>query len=87
IYGAGILSSPGETVFCLEDRAVRYAYDVREIMEHHYYKHAFQDRYYVIESYSQLFGSINEIERWVDVAVAKYPKVSQDVSKIDVVLS
>ena len=86
IYGAGILSSAGETVFCLEDQAIRYDYDVRTIMEHHYYKHAFQDRYYVIDSFEQLFGSVSEIEDWVDIAVNKYPKVTDDVTKLDVVL-
>jgi phenylalanine-4-hydroxylase len=87
IYGAGILSSSGETIFCLEDQAVRHPYDVRAIMEHHYYKHAFQDRYYVIDSYEQLFSSVGEIDLWVDVAVRKYPSVTQDVSKLDVVLA
>lgn len=87
IYGAGILSSAGETVFCLEDQAVRHPYDVRSIMENHYYKHAFQDRYYIIESYEQLFGSVGDVAQWVDVAVKKYPSVTEDVSKIDVVLS
>ena len=86
IYGAGILSSPGETIFCLEDQAVRYDYNVRDIMEHHYYKHAFQDRYYVIDSYEQLFGSVPEIERMVELAVERYPADVEDVSKIDVVL-
>ncbi len=87
IYGAGILSSNGETIFCLEDQAVRYPYDVKTIMESHYYKHDFQDRYYVIDSYEQLFGSVNEIEHWLDVALDKYPNVEGDVSKIDVVLN
>lgn len=87
IYGAGILSSSGESIFCLENQAVRYPYDVKAIMENHYYKHAFQDRYYVIDSYEQLFGSVPEIEEWVDIAVQKYPKVEDDVTKIDIVLS
>lgn len=87
IYGAGILSSPGETVFCLEDEAVRHRYDVRQVMERHYYKHAFQDRYYVIDSYEQLFGSVGEVAHWVDVAVKKYPAPEADVSKLDVVLA
>ncbi|MEZ5006699.1 MAG: phenylalanine 4-monooxygenase [Chitinophagales bacterium] len=86
IYGAGILSSKGETLFCLEDKAVRHPYNVKAIMENHYYKHAFQDRYYMIESYAQLFGSIEEIEYWLDVALKKYPSVSGDVTKLDIVL-
>lgn len=87
IYGAGILSSAGETKYCLTDKATRLPYDVKTIMETHYYKHAFQDRYYVINSYEQLFTSIEEIEKWVNIAIEKYPKVNADVTKLDVVLA
>ena len=87
IYGAGILSSSGETLFCLEEQAVHHPYDVRAIMENHYYKHAFQDRYYVIDSYEQLFGSAEEIDKWVGIAVDRYPDVEEDVTKLDVVLT
>lgn len=88
IYGAGILSSTGETQFCLGNEATRLSYDVKSVMENHYYKHAFQDRYYIIESYEQLFGSMKEIEYWLDVALSKYSKRSdlQDVTVMDVSL-
>ena len=86
IYGAGILSSGGETIYCLTDQAVHYPYNVKAMMETHYHKDSFQDRYYVIESYAQLFGSLEEIEYWVDIAVNKYPIVKENVSKLDIVL-
>ncbi|AGA78759.1 phenylalanine 4-monooxygenase [Echinicola vietnamensis] len=63
IYGAGILSSAGETKFSLSDDPEHRDYDVRSIMQTPYWKDKFQDKYYVIESYEQLYNSIPEIER------------------------
>ncbi len=63
IYGAGILSSSGESIFCLGDKANRKPFNIKEIMEWHYYKDHFQDRYYVINSYKDLFDAIPEIDR------------------------
>lgn len=63
IYGAGILSSKGETKFSLSDEPAHYSYDVRRIMNQEYWKDKFQDKYFVIESYEQLYNSIPEIEQ------------------------
>ncbi len=62
IYGAGILSSAGETKFCLTDEPPHYEFEVREIMSKSFRKDVFQDRYYVIDSYEQLYSSIPEIK-------------------------
>ena len=62
IYGAGILSSSGESVYCLDDQPERVPYNVREIMETPYIKDKFQEKYWVINSYEQLFQSVPEIE-------------------------
>lgn len=61
IYGAGILSSAGETAYCLSDKPKRFDYDVNHILETSYRKDVFQENYFVIESYEQLFNSIGEI--------------------------
>ncbi|AWW31980.1 phenylalanine 4-monooxygenase [Echinicola strongylocentroti] len=63
IYGAGILSSAGETKFSLSDDPDHIDYDVRRIMQTAYWKDKFQDKYFVIESYEQLYNSIPEIEK------------------------
>jgi phenylalanine-4-hydroxylase len=63
IYGAGILSSSGESVFCLGNEPKRYEFDVEKIMLTDYYIDHFQDKYFVIKSYKQLFDSLPEIER------------------------
>ena len=63
IYGAGILSSIGESDFSVHNEEVpRYAYDPRKIMQTPYYKHDFQKQYFVIESYEQLYESLQTIE-------------------------
>ena len=73
IYGAGILSSSGESIFCLGDKANRLPFNVREIMEKHYYKDHYQDRYYVINSYKELFDAIPEIDRLMEHALQTIP--------------
>ncbi len=62
IYGAGILSSAGETKFCLSDEPPKFDFDVRTIANTSYRKDVFQDRYFVIQSYEQLYQSIPEIK-------------------------
>ena len=69
IYGAGILSSSGESIFCLGEKANRKAFDVKEIMQLHYFKNHFQDRYYVIQTYKDLFDAIPAIEQHLEIAL------------------
>ncbi|WP_338762640.1 phenylalanine 4-monooxygenase [Bernardetia sp. ABR2-2B] len=67
IYGAGILSSAGESVYSLEsDIPKRVAYDVKEILHTPYIKDRFQEKYFIINSYKELFDSIPEIEETLD---------------------
>lgn len=63
IYGGGILSSPGETVYSLESNVpVRVPYDVETLLQTPYVIDRFQERYFVIDSYDQLFHSVPQIE-------------------------
>ena len=58
IYGAGILSSRGESAHCLEDAAPRrIGFDVRRIMRNRYHLDRYQDTYFVIDSFAQLFDA------------------------------
>lgn len=55
IYGAGILSSPQETVFALEDDSPnRVAFDLPRIMRTKYIIDDFQQTYFVIDSFEAL---------------------------------
>ena len=63
IYGAGILSSSGESVYSLESpHPQRLNYNVKQIFDTPFIKDHYQEQYFVIESYQQLFNSISEIE-------------------------
>jgi phenylalanine-4-hydroxylase len=63
IYGAGILSSGGESVYALKSEAPkRIPYQVNRIASTPYIKDKFQLEYFVIESFEQLFNSLPEIE-------------------------
>lgn len=66
IYGAGILSSSGETQFSLSDAPNHFAYDVDQILDTPYRKDKMQENYFIIESYEQLYESIPEIKSKIE---------------------
>lgn len=56
IYGAGILSSKGESVYCLDDpKPNRIGFDLMRIMRTNYRIDDFQECYFVIDDFEQLF--------------------------------
>ncbi len=56
IYGAGIVSSRAESVYCLEDpKPRRIAFDLLRVMRTDYLIDRFQDTYFVIDGFDQLF--------------------------------
>lgn len=56
IYGAGIVSSKGESIHCLESPAPnRIGFDLRRIMRTRYRIDTYQKTYFVIDSFEQLF--------------------------------
>lgn len=58
IYGAGILSSKGESIHCLEsDAPNRIGFDLLRVMNTRYRIDTYQKTYFVIESYQQLFDA------------------------------
>lgn len=66
IYGAGILSSGGETEYSLSDVPRHLPFDIEEIMRSPYRKDVFQEKYFVIDSYEQLYLSVSTIEQVLD---------------------
>lgn len=73
IYGAGILSSPGESRYCLsaEAEAIRFPFDVDAILASHYIKEKYQEKYFVLNSYQQLAESIPAIDKKIQEYVDK----------------
>lgn len=58
IYGAGIVSSKGESIHCLESAAPnRIGFDLRRIMRTRYRIDSFQKSYFVIDDFAQLFDA------------------------------
>jgi phenylalanine-4-hydroxylase len=58
IYGAGILSSKGESIHCLESAAPnRIGFDLERIMRTRYRIDSYQKTYFVIDSYEQLMDA------------------------------
>ena len=63
IYGAHLLTSRNETLFALSAGVPKYDFNVAVIMNTPYVKNKFQERYFVIDSFDQLFNSIPDIEK------------------------
>lgn len=66
IYGAGILSSAGESIYSLSDTPEHLAYDPQMIMDTPYIKDKYQTQYFVIDNYEQLFKSLPEIRSIIE---------------------
>ena len=58
IYGSGILSSAGESVYCLEDpRPHRLHFELRRVMRTRYRIDRYQQTYFVINDFAELFAA------------------------------
>lgn len=58
IYGAGILSSASESVFCLESKSPnRIKFNLNRLMRTNYKIDDFQDVYFTIDSFEDLFNA------------------------------
>ena len=58
IYGAGIISSPKESVFCLEDPSPnRICLDLERVMRTKYIINDFQQTYFVVDSFQSLLDA------------------------------
>ena len=62
IYGAGIISSKGETEHCSSKKAKQLPFDIQTIFETDYRTDVFQETYFVIDSFEQLYNSLEKIE-------------------------
>ena len=62
IYGAGIISSKGETEHCLSKHARQLPFDIQTIFDTDYRTDIFQETYFVINSFQQLYDSLSDIE-------------------------
>lgn len=71
IYGAGILSSAGETAYCLSGKPKLHEFDIQKMLDTPYRKDVFQGEYFITASYEQLYKSIPEIKSLLLQAIQK----------------
>jgi phenylalanine-4-hydroxylase len=69
IYGAGILSSFGESKFSVSSEPAHLVFDAEEIMNTHFENDKIQDKYFVISSFDELYKSIRAIQNIVEKEV------------------
>lgn len=65
IYGAGILSSPGETEFCLSPKATRLPFNLEKVLSTPYPIDRFQEQYFVIEKMEDLPAIADQLADWL----------------------
>ncbi|MDF3834878.1 phenylalanine 4-monooxygenase [Cupriavidus basilensis] len=89
IYGAGILSSQGESVYSLDSASPnRIGFDVRRIMRTRYRIDTFQKTYFVIDSFDQLFDATRpDFAPLYDELRAQPTLGAGDVAAADLVLN
>lgn len=62
IYGAGIISSHGETQHALSKASQKHDFDIEKIFRHAFRTDILQSDYYVIQSFAQLKAALPDIE-------------------------
>jgi phenylalanine-4-hydroxylase len=79
IYGSGILSSAGESVYSLEDpRPNRVRFELRRVMRTRYRIDAFQQTYFVIDDFQQLFEATRPDFEPIYRDIAALPDIEPD---------
>lgn len=79
IYGSGILSSAGESVYSLDDPAPhRIGFDLRRVMRTRYRIDDFQQTYFVIDNFAQLFEATRPDFAPIYREIAALPDIAPD---------
>lgn len=71
IYGAGILSSAGETQYSLSNEPPKHKFDIEHMLNTPYRKDEFQKEYFITGSYEQLYQSIPHIKALMEEKVGQ----------------
>ena len=79
IYGSGILSSAGESVYCLEDpHPHRLRFDLRRVMRTRYHLDRYQQTYFVIDDFAELFHATRPDFAPIYREIAGLPEIAAD---------
>ena len=92
IYGAGIVSSKGESLYSVESAAPnRLAFDLERVLRTRYRIDTFQKTYFVIDSFAQLFDALGAgiASRLADPAalIEAPPHAAGDVLQSDTIIT
>jgi len=71
IYGAGIMSSFGESKQIFEDEMTVHPFNIENILNKPFRKDVMQNEYYAIESFDQLFASLEIAEKLLEATPIK----------------
>lgn len=72
IYGAGILSSHGESKYAVSNQPVHLEFNTKNIANTTFDNSVIQNTYYVLNSFNDLFFSLNEIEDLIKTEMDNY---------------
>jgi len=79
IYGSGILSSAGESVWCLDDsHPHRLRFDLRRVMRTRYHIDRYQETYFVINDFAELFAATRPDFAPIYREIAVLPEIAAD---------
>src|SRR5205085_7868216 len=79
IYGSGILSSAGESVYCLDDpHPHRLHFDLRRVMRTRYHIDRYQQTYFVINDFADLFAATRPDFAPIYREIAVVPEIAAD---------
>jgi phenylalanine-4-hydroxylase len=81
IYGSGILSSAGESVWCLDDpHPHRLRFDLRRVMRTRYHIDRYQETYFVIDDFAELFAATRPDFAPIYREIAVLPEIAADTA-------
>ena len=66
VYGAGIISSSGETKFALSNKSQKFDFDIERVFNTDFRTDILQDKYFVIDSFDQLLAVVPQIEKAIE---------------------
>jgi phenylalanine-4-hydroxylase len=66
IYGAGIISSSGETKYSLSEKPTHHIFDLKKVLNTPFYKDHIQEQYFIIESFDALYDCLPQLETAIE---------------------
>lgn len=65
-YGAGIMSSPGELLHCMQPNTPVHMFDATTILDTAYRTDVLQEQYFAINTFAQLYDAMPEVEHYIN---------------------